>query len=78
MKAKPTVGEMPRDSLMAQIICCSSIPPELLAAVLGLPVRGRHLLRCPVGGLEVAGYDVDVDVYEVDVLVGAIINSLAH
>ena len=79
MKAKPTVGDMPRDSLMAHMICCWSMPPVLLAAVLGLPVLGLPRICCPVGAREVDGYvvvaEVVADVYEVDVLLVAIISS---
>ena len=41
-KAKPTIGESPLDSLIAQRICWS---PEVVdAAVLGLPVWGRRVV----------------------------------
>lgn len=40
--ANPTVGEMPRDSLTAQITsCCWNGPLVLVVAVRGRPVRGR-------------------------------------
>lgn len=66
IKAKPTVGDMPRDSLMAQIICCWSMPPVLLAAVLGLPFLDSPRLGCPIWAISVDGYVVEADV-EADV-----------
>lgn len=68
---------MPRDSLAAQMICCSAAPPSVDAAVLGLvlvlPELVRPVLDKLVSGLVVLvtlsryeGYDVDVVLYEVD------------
>lgn len=79
---------MPRDSLTAQIICCSAAPPSVDAAVLGLvlvfPELVRPVLDRLVAGLVVLvtlsrfeGYDVDEVLYEVDTLgidVGAIVS----
>ena len=62
-KANPTTGEMPLDSLMAQMICWSRLA-KVDAAVLGRPVRGLPALLRLVSGRGVAvvssGYDVEV------------------
>lgn len=79
---------MPRDSLMAQIICCSAAPPSVDAAVLGLVLVFPELVRPeldklvagPVVLLSLSRYegcDVDEVLYEVDTLgfdVGAIVS----
>ena len=76
-KARPTTGEMPLDSLMAQMICWSLRPPCVVdVAVLGLPLFGRPVLVLvlAVFGRVVAlpfssryvGYEVEAGEYEVD------------
>lgn len=67
-KAKPTTGEMPRDSLMAQMTCWS-LPARVDAAVLGRPVLGLPLLLQLVSGrgvvvLKSLGYEVEADAYD--------------
>lgn len=37
-KARPTVGDIPRDSVIAQMISWSELPPRVDAAVFGLPL----------------------------------------
>lgn len=81
---------MPRDSLTAQMICCSAAPPSadaaVLGLVLGLPELVRPVLDRLVAGLVVLvtlsgyeGYDADVVLYEVDTLeVDAIISVLSY
>jgi len=71
-KASPTIGEMPLDSLMAQMICWSLRPPMVEAAVLtlvlGLPVPVRLVsgLLAVLVRLSYVGYEVDAKLYEVD------------
>lgn len=64
-KAIPTTGEMPRDSLMAQMICCS-LPVIVEAAVRGRP-RERLLMDPLVVGVGVSLLEGKFDVLSYDV-----------
>lgn len=80
--ANPTVGEIPLDSVTAQIISWSREPPNIEVAVL-VPVLGLTVLGRAVPCLEVdepwplpVGQLVDVVEYKAEVLLDVMIPRL--